>query len=311
MRMSGNRDWRYWRNLALFALFTVLLAAAGLTLWLAYSRAMVLVHPGRNQPTRTPADLGVATWEEVRFSSADGLQLAGWFIPPGLQSDGATLIHVHGLGSHRGELLNQAAMLASHGYGGLLLDLRNHGESEGTVTTLGYAEVEDVRGAVAYLLTRPKVDRERIGLVGRSMGGAVVVRAAARIESVRAVVVQSSYSSLEDNIREGARAVTGLPPFPFAPLLIWFGEREAGLKIRDVRPIDDLDEIAPRAILFIHGERDPAIHVSNSLRMYQAASEPKELFLVPGAGHGGLMAADPAEFERRVVGFLERHLRAP
>jgi fermentation-respiration switch protein FrsA (DUF1100 family) len=286
-------------------------------IWLAHWRAMALIHPRRTHPARTPADLGIGNWEEVHFPSfhseqapaADGLQLGGWFIPPDPQGDGATLIYVHGLGTHRGELLSQAAMLARHGYGALLIDLRNHGESEGTVTTLGYAEVEDVRGAVAYLLTRPEVDPERIGLVGCSMGGATAIRAAARIHEVRAVVAQCAYASVEDNVAEGMRAFVGLPTFPFALLVVWFGEREAGVRLRQVRPIDDVAQIAPRAIMFVHGELDTAVPPQNSLRLYQAAGEPKALYLVPNAGHGGFMAAGPAEFERRVAGFLETHLR--
>ena len=299
----------YWRNLLLFAALTVLVGTVAGGVWLARTRAMALVHPGRTQPACTPADRGVARWEEVRFSSPDNLQLAGWFIPPDPQSDGVTLVFIHGLGGNRGGLLDEAMMLTRHGYGALLPDLRNHGQSQGTVTTLGYTEVEDVRGAVAYLLARPEVNPERIGLVGSSMGGALAIRAAARIPEVRAVVAQSAFSSLEENINEGVHALTGLSPFPFAPLVVWFGEREAGLRIRQVRPVDDVAQIAPRAILLIHGEQDPVIDVSNSLRLYGAAQEPKALYLIPNAGHGGLLAADPAEFERRVVGFLDVHLR--
>jgi fermentation-respiration switch protein FrsA (DUF1100 family) len=92
-------------------------------------------------------------------------------------------------------------------------------------------------------------------------------------------------------------------------LVIWFGEREVGLRIRQVRPVDDVPQIGPRAILLIHGEQDPTVDVSNSRRLYEAAREPKELYLVPNAGHGGLLAADPAEFERRVVGFFDVYVR--
>jgi fermentation-respiration switch protein FrsA (DUF1100 family) len=304
-----SRGARYWRNLALFTLFTLLLALVGVGLWLAHWRAMALVHPRRTRSTRTPSDLGVDRWETVGFPSADGLQLEGWFIPPAPEGDGATLIYVHGLGSHRGDLLEEAAMLAGHGYGALLFDLRGHGTSQGTVTTLGYAEVEDVRGAVAYLLARTQVNPDRIGLVGRSMGGAVAIRAAACVEEIRAVVAECAYASLEENIAEGMRAFIGLPPFPFAPLVIWFGERETGVHVRQVRPVDDVARIAPRAILFIHGERDGAIPVQNSLRLYQAARDPKALYVVPNAGHGGFLDAEPAEFERRVVEFLETYLR--
>jgi len=166
-----------------------------------------------------------------------------------------------------------------------------------------------VQGAVDYLLARPDVNPDCIGLVGSSMGGAVAIQAAARIPRVCAVVAQSAFSSLEDNVSQGVRALTGLPPFPLAPLIIWFGEREAGIQLHQVRPIDDVAQIAPRAILFIHGKADSVVDVSNSVRLYQAAREPKALYLVPNAGHGGLMTADPAEFERRVVSFLDTHWR--
>ena len=311
MRRSGDR--RYWQNLTRFTLVVIIIAAllgsATFGVRLAHSRAMTLVHPGRSRPARTPADQGVERWEEVRFSTADDLQLAGWFVPPTLQSDGATLIFIHGLGGNRGELLDEAVMLTGHGYGALLFDLRNHGESEGTITTMGYAEVADVEGAVAYLLARPGVNPERIGLVGSSMGGAVAIRAAARIPEIRVVVAQSAFSSLEENVNQGVRALTGLPPFPLAPLVIWFGEREAGIRLSQVRPIDDVAQIGPRAILFIHGEQDTIVDVSNSVRLYEAAEEPKAIYLIPEAGHGGLMAQGGAEFERQVVGFLDTHLR--
>jgi cephalosporin-C deacetylase-like acetyl esterase len=169
--IKHSKGEHYWRNLFLFTILTLMLGVVAAGAWLAHAKAMGLVHPGRTQPVCTPADRGVVRWEDVRFSSADNLQLAGWFIPPDPRGDGATLIFLHGLGGNRGEFLDEAAMLTEHGYGALLLDMRNHGQSQGTVTTLGYAEVEDVRGAVAYLLARPEVNPQRIGLVGSSMGG--------------------------------------------------------------------------------------------------------------------------------------------
>ncbi|MFQ5615400.1 MAG: alpha/beta hydrolase [Anaerolineales bacterium] len=304
-----SRPKGYWRNLTLFALFTLSLALAGAGLWLAYTLAMTLVHPGRTQATRTPADLGITAWEGVRFPSADGLELSGWFIPSDPQSgDGATLIFVHGLANNREGLLDEAALLASHGYGVLLFDLRNHGQSQGTVTTLGYAEVDDVRGAVSYLLNRPEVNPDRIGLFGNSLGAAITLRAAARIPQVRVVIAQSAFTSLEDNIASGVRALTGLPPVPFAPLVVWFGELETGVSIHEVRPIDDIPLIAPRAVLLIHGKQDSTILPRNSLQLYQAAHEPKRLYLSANAGHGDLLNADPEAYEREVVTFLETYL---
>jgi uncharacterized protein len=300
----------YWRNLGLFTLGAALAGILVLAVWLAHAQAMSFVHPRRIAPQHTPGDLGIADWETVRFPTPDGLQLAAWFIPPDPGGDGATLILLHGARNNRAEMLLQAAMLHQHGYGALLPDFRAHGESEGTVSTLGYAEVEDLRGALAYLQARPEVNGERIGVVGNSMGGAVAIRGAARIPEIRVVVAQSAYTSVEENVSTGVRAFMGLPPFLFAPLVAWFGERETGIEVRQVRPIDDVAQIAPRAILIVQGALDPAVPPENGIRLYEAAGQPKELYLVPGAGHGGYMRMEPQEFERRVVGFLERHLRA-
>ncbi len=280
-------------------------------LWVAHSNALTLVHPARTQPTATPLEYGISNWEEISFRNQDGQNLRGWFIPPSPGAKGALLIFVHGLGSNRSDLLEQAALLHGHGYGALLFDLRNHGESEGDITTLGYLEAEDVGAAVDYALTRPEVDPQRIGLIGMSMGGATVLRAAARLPQVRAVVAEAAFTSIEDNLAHGVRALTGLPPFPFAPLVAWFGEIEAGMDIRMVRPVDDVDEISPRPLLLVHGDQDPTVPVENSLALFQAAREPKQLYIVPGASHGGFVEADPQNFEQRLVDFLAAALLAP
>jgi pimeloyl-ACP methyl ester carboxylesterase len=295
----------------LSAIFISLLVIAFLVICaiLANSRAMNLVHPERTLPLRTPTDVGIDQWFDVRFSTSDGLKLAAWFVPA--ESDGLspTLIFIHGFGSNREELLDQTKLTHDHGYNALLLDLRNHGQSQGEITTFGYQEVIDVKAALEYLLARPDVDPDRIGLVGHSMGGAVAIRAAAQIPLVKATVVESSFTSLEDNIEQGVRVLTGLPPFPFAPLVVWFGEREAGSTIHLIRHIDDLAQITPRAILFIHGELDALVDVSNSHNLYNAAGEPKELYIVQHAGHGGLYETNPEEFENRVISFLDQYLK--
>ena len=305
--MTLGAVWFGYMNPVALVAGLALIASSGLMF--AFAAALPVLHPRRSQPRFTPSHFGIENWEEIHFNAADGVPLGAWFIPPAPEGDGATMIFVHGLGGNRGELLNEAALLGARGYGALLIDLRNHGRSRGSVTTLGYAEVYDVRGAVDYLLTRREVNRERIGLFGYSMGAATVLRAAARIPQARAIIAQSAYSSLRDNIAQGVATKTGLPPFPFAPLMIWLGERMTGLRIDQIRPIDDVEQIAPRAVLFIHGMQDATVDVSNSLKLYDAACEPKSLYLVKNASHSGLLLANPSEFERRVVDFLDHNLR--
>ena len=129
-----------------------------------------------------------------------------------------------------------------------------------------------------------------------------------QIPEVRAVITESAYSSVEDNITEGVRGLTGLPPFPFAPLIVFFGQREAGVDIRSVRPVDVVGQISPRPLLLIHGELDGLILAENSRRLYAAAREPKELYILPDVGHGGFLQAAPKEYPRRILAFLEKYL---
>jgi fermentation-respiration switch protein FrsA (DUF1100 family) len=305
MPATSRRNLRYWRNLALFGLSLLLLSTATMGVWLAHQRGYGLVHPKRILPKRTPAEVGITQWYDVSFQSEDGLTLYGWYVPA---QNGATIILVHGLGGHRAQLLDDAALLVEAGYGALLFDLRNSGASEGEVTTLGYLEAMDVGGALAFLEAQPEVDPGRIGLLGHSMGGATAIRAAARYPQVRALVAESTFTSIEDNVSESITALTGLPPFPFAPLVVWFGEREAGIDIGQVSPVDAIGTISPRPVLIVHGELDPVISADNAPRLYAAAGEPKELYLIPNAEHGGLPQVQPEEYRRRVVGFFDRYL---
>ena len=298
----------------LYIVLLVVILLLGITAFLALravrNLAYNLVHPMRQAATSTPADFGLENWEDVRFA-ASNLELAGWFIPPTPAADGATLIFVHGWSGNRSALLAQAAMLNKRGYGAFLIDLRNSGESEGTMTTWGFSEVEDVQGAFAYLLTRPEVNSERIGLVGYSTGGATVIRAAARMPEVRVVVAESSYTAFVDNLPTIVDLLGGRLPPSCASLVLWFSELETGVAMREIRPIDDLTQIAPRPIMFLHGAQDEVVDVSHSQRLFVAAAEPKALQVFPNAKHEDIFSVDPAEFEQQVGSFLDAHLREP
>jgi pimeloyl-ACP methyl ester carboxylesterase len=264
-----------------------------------------LVRPGRSLPDRTPADVGIKQWYDVSFQSKDGLTLSGWYVGT---KNGATVILVHGLGGNRAQLLDDAALLVTNGYGVLLFDMRNSGHSEGDLTTLGYLEALDVGGALDFVGTQPDSDTERVGLLGHSMGGATAILAAARYPQIKAVVAESTFSSVEDNVSSSLKALTGLPPFPFAPLVVWFGEREAGMDIGQVSPLDAIGTISPRAVMIVHGELDEVISAENAPRLYAAAGEPKELYVIPNTGHGGLLQAQPEEYQQRIIGFFDRYL---
>jgi dipeptidyl aminopeptidase/acylaminoacyl peptidase len=165
-----------------------------------------------------------------------------------------------------------------------------------------------VLAAVDYLLGRPDLDPQRIGILGGSLGAATALRAAARSPHLRAVVAESAFTSLEDEVASSFRAVSGLPAFPFAPFSVAFAQRQTGLRISEVRPIEDIPSIAPRPVFIIHGTDDELIPAEQGLSLYEAAGEPKELWMVEMMGHGSALQIWPDEYEKRVIGFFDKAL---
>lgn len=294
-------------RLASFAALLFACAAAAAVLWLTHARASAIVHPAHSAITWSPETNGYIDFENVSFQSSGGLRLKGWYVPA---HNGAVVILVHGHAGNRQHYLPQAGSLIAQGYGVLLFDLRNSGESEGDTTTMGLLEVDDVRSALEFVKSQPGVDPGRIGLMGQSLGGATAIMAAARIPEVRAVVAESAYTSLEDNIQNGVERLAFLPAFPFAPLVVFWGQWESGIDIAQVRPVDEIASISPRPVLIVHGELDEIIPVENAHRLYQAALEPKEVYLLPGAGHYNFAGVGGEAYAQKIVEFFGRHLLA-
>lgn len=304
------------RLLPLVIIAALVLVFGVLPFIFANATAERLVHPARLPVTNTPSDVGFTVWETVRLDAPDGTQLVGWFIPPppgaldGTPSDGAALLYLHGLGSTRQSLLLQAAFLYRQGFGALLLDQRAHGESGGTVSTLGHLELGDASVMLDYLLARPEVNPKKVGIVGESMGAVVgLLLASHRPDDVRAVVAQSPYASVEGVIQETAEREAGLLSLTYVPFTRMLVQNQTGTDLSAIAPLQQVYWIAPRAVLLLHGDSDRLVDPSNSQRLYDAARDPRELVFFASGGHGGLLEADPALWGRRVTGFLRRYLR--
>jgi fermentation-respiration switch protein FrsA (DUF1100 family) len=299
--MARGRPSRYWWNLGAFLLALLGLALAALGVGLSWWQVEVFLHPPRLLPDQSPGDQGVA-YRDVSFAATDGLALRGWYLP---SQNGAAVIVGHGFGGHRA--LAPAVLLAWHGYGVLAFDWRAHGASDGDLSTLGYHEVRDVAGGLAWLQAQPEVDRGRIGMLGESMGAVIAIRAAAQMADIRAVVAVSPYPTAEEALRNVWRG-TGLPAFPFVPLQIAISQWRTGLDLDDLDSLAHVAAISPRPILILAGGQDPIIGPNAGQRFYAAAGEPKALWFEPSLGHLNFLDVYPAEYERRVVGFFDRAL---
>jgi pimeloyl-ACP methyl ester carboxylesterase len=102
------------------------------------------------------------------------------------------VVLLHGAGSTRSDVLDEAAVLAAAGFGVVMIDARGHGESGGRAMDFGWYGDADIAAATAYLATRPDVDRDRIGVVGLSMGGEEALGATGSDELIRAVVAEGA-----------------------------------------------------------------------------------------------------------------------
>jgi dienelactone hydrolase len=232
---------------------------------------------------------------EVHMRTTDGVLLEASYSPP---RNGAVVISFP---TRKGKL-EQAQMLIRHGYGVLLLDMRGYEGSGGEPNAFGWGSAADIDAAVSWLRARPGV--RAIGGIGFSVGGEVMLEAAARNPALRAVV---SEGAGERSVRE--TLVRGPKGWPAVPSMAVQTAALALLTRRRPPPAldDHTPKIAPRAVFFVYGEHGNAGE-ELTRDFFAAARAPKQIWRVPGAGHTGGYAAAPREYERRVVGFFDRHL---
>jgi fermentation-respiration switch protein FrsA (DUF1100 family) len=289
-------SWRYWLNLFSVALAALLLFGLGGLLWFSHRQAFDYVHPRRLEPPT--GDLlrenGIP-YQEIELQTSDGIRLAAWYTPP---QNGALILVAHGYGDRRSEDFYN--LFAEHGYGVLAWDFRGHGASGGDLVTLGYYEVFDVEAALDYALTRPGV--EHVGGWGGSMGGVTMIRAMATHPEIEALVVDSPFATLEDELDLRV-------PFPLLnPLIRFFAERETGLRLDLVRPVDDIRLISPRPVFIIQGKGDTMVPLDSAQRLYDAAGEPRQLWTEPDAPHMNMYSYYRTRYTKRVIKFFDMYL---
>ncbi len=247
-------------------------------------------------------------WQDVEFPSVDSVCIRGWFLRSDSPPPAPTLVLCHGAWTGRRECLPLALSMHRRGYNVLLFDFRAHGLSEGRYITVGHREMNDVLGAVAYLKTRPEVDVERIGVIGFSMGAASAIRAAAACPDIRAVVADSAYAAFVDAVRASFRQVVHFPHYPLGPMALRMAKWLLRVDPQQLRPLDSIGLIAPRAVFIIHGQDDKIVPVRHAQLLFKAAGEPKQLWIAPKAHHVGARDLYPDEYLVRVDRFLREAL---
>ncbi len=304
-----------------------LVAAAALYLGLSAFVVSSSLSPKSSACTNeTPFDSGL-DYEDVRFESdGDRILLAGWLLS---SSGDRAVVLVHGLDSHAwdGGQPDIARAYAKAGFHVLAFDLRGHGRSGGHRVGLGWDERRDVRGAVDLLLERG-FKPGRIGIHGGSYGAAVALLAAASIPEIRAVVADSAFADMRDVMDREIQKRTGVPSWMvrlfLRPGIALVAKLLHGLDLEAIPPERAVPTIAPRPILFIHGDEDRTIPVEHALRLKSASRNPiDELWVLTGFGHteGVRLKGKPCEtrepspmrevYLKKVTTFFDRALPSP
>jgi dipeptidyl aminopeptidase/acylaminoacyl peptidase len=289
-----------------------LIALIGVYLAVALALVMIATQADRKATNSPPDEFGVH-YEEVTFPSREGnVELSGWLIPG--RPEQPYVIFVHGLDSERSAdgAVDLASRLVGQGYNALLFDLRGHGRSGGERISGGYFEREDVLGAYDFLVSRGAA-AGRVGVIGFSLGGGVAIMAAADEHGIVAVVADSAFADIDDLIaRETARKTflsEELVPV-FLPAARLFADRLYGIDLGDISPERDATLLTV-PILLIHGDADNRIPPSHSRRIHQRAHFGSELWTPEGVNHVDAFLAQPDEYARRVIRYLEERFADP
>ncbi len=255
--------------------------------------------PAEGAPA-SPGDLGLR-YEDVRFTTDDGVTLSGWLIPAGRETRSVVIL-LHGFSWHRLPWLTEYVPWLQPHYHLLQFDFRGHGASGDAAITMGTLEQRDVAAAVRFVQSR---GLGPIALMGISMGASVAVMSAPDLP-VAAVVADAAYAEVANPISNRMRASNYPMAGLGARLVVLAASLRARTRLRS--PIGRAAQIAPRGLLLIAPREDALVSWTQSVALYRAAGEPKELYVIPGAAHSDAHLVGGAEYEERVLAFLERHL---
>jgi pimeloyl-ACP methyl ester carboxylesterase len=254
-----------------------------------------MLHPTRIPASGESLESQHIPFKKVKLTTKDGIQLAAWYTPP---KNGAVILVAHGYADNRPE--NIYSLLTWHGYGVLAWDFRAHGDSAGEISTIGYYEQLDVEAALDYALAQEDV--EHVGAWGGSMGAATVLLTASYRTEVRAIVSDSGFTSLDE-------VFLGSLPYDFLfPLVVASGKFHGGADLRNIRPIDAIGKISPHAVFIIDGWSNPDTSLSAPHRLFNAANEPKQLWVEKDIPHLGMLAKFPKKYENKVISFFDEWL---
>jgi dipeptidyl aminopeptidase/acylaminoacyl peptidase len=245
------------------------------------------------------------TYETVSFLTSDQITLRGWFFPAE-NKDAPAILYAPATSKDLRSGISLVSPLHQAGYHVLLFSYRGHGFSDGSRFGFTYGALEslDVDAAVRYLSEERGVDR--IGGMGHSAGAVSLILSAARNTKINAVIAASPFNNVEE-VWETNRPM--IFPKPLFDLIMSISELRKGYTRDEIRPEDVVAQISPRPFLLIHGSEDKRVTEAQAMRLFSAAEDPKQMWIMDGASHAEVRSPVLDTLMDDIISFFDKALR--
>ncbi|MBS1270995.1 MAG: hypothetical protein MAGBODY4_00124 [Candidatus Marinimicrobia bacterium] len=279
-----------------------MVALVGLIIFMGHSAFSVTPRPN----TSTPAELGLS-YRDIYFRNPNDETLHGWWIPSADAPEDApapTLVFIPGWRRNCQRMLPYVDACKSLPVNMLVIEPRGHGENpkNNFITEVGIAE--DINGAIDWLVLRPEVDLEKIGIVGHSFGAAATIYETSRDKRITAFVADAGFANHLEIIKRYFQDYN-IPYFPFGWLIRHYIQMRIGKTFHAIAPENAIRSIDAPGLL-IHGDQDTTVPVEDSDRILKNARENIQLWIAEGYDHSN--TTDHPDFGRILRNFLNNAL---
>lgn len=262
---------------------------------LAFEYEYESFHP-RPEVVPLPADRRhLEALHTLQLSPPERAPVAAWYLPP---RNGDVIIYVHGSPGTRAGFTELMRGLGARGFGALVLDVPGHGESSGDARWDAAAR-QAVSSAIDFVAALPDVAPGHIGILGYSMGSCIAAQVAAEDERVRGVVLSAAFTKLAPQLLYELRT-----RWPLIPYLGWAAAWLSGVSLTELQTDEAVSRLGQRPLLLIAGDHDGVVPLEMAQQLYELAKGPKELWVIPGAGHLDQHATAGAAYVTRIGNFF-------
>ncbi|MBF0499742.1 MAG: alpha/beta hydrolase [Candidatus Riflebacteria bacterium] len=279
------------------SLFFILFLVAAWT-FISFVTDVFIKRPvsARSQATVPPA-MG-----QTKVKNPHGDDIVFWWYQGKPDAGAVLLCHGHGV-NHR-NMDEMVTWLVGKGLTLLLLDFRAHGESGGTISSLGLNEWEDIDAVLKESEKRGWLPPAMpLAAFGRSMGAASLINGSAKLPRIRAFVIESMFAKLRSIAENDFRKMLGFSCSPLIDMVVLNATFRTGIRYEDCQPVENIRGIASRPLLIIHDDQDDRADTSQFESLCRAVPNARTL-VIKGAGHVRGLATNPKLFQQVFLDFL-------